>query len=69
MNSFIKKPIEELETLLAKLNRTHEDCHCYDYTECDYIASQVEDREAFEKAVQEAIQNLKIASNFTKDKE
>ena len=33
----LEKPLKDLQDITDKLDKTHEDCHPYDYTECDYI--------------------------------
>ncbi len=66
MTYFLEKPLEQLQETLDKLNRIHKDCHPYDYTECDYIASQVTDRDAFMQAINNAIKNIELASQYTK---
>ena len=66
MNYFLKKPIDKLQEILDKLNRTHEECHHYDYTECDYINSQVTNKEEFQKALKNAIKNLELANEYTR---
>ena len=61
----LKEPKHQLEEIIQKLERTHTDCHPYDYTECDYIYSQVNEKEAFVQALKEAIKHIEIANEFT----
>lgn len=62
----LREPYQKLQEVLDKLNRTHPGCHPYDYTECDYIYSQVNDKEAFIDAITQAMKSIELASSFTR---
>lgn len=62
----LKDPIEQLRELLEKVNKTHKDCHPYDYTECDYLDSKIEDKEKFKECIIEAIRKIEEADRFVK---
>ena len=66
MQYFLEKPLDELKGILSKLNRTHEECNCYEYTECDYIYSQVTNKKEFVACIENAIKLLEEADKFTK---
>jgi len=63
----LKNSKQQIQDILDKLNNTHEDCHPYDYNECDYIYSQVDDKEKFEKSLKEAIKMIEKANSYTKE--
>jgi len=62
----LEKPVEQLQDILAKLDRTHESCNDYYYTECDYIYSKMENKEEFIKCLTKAIEMIQEANDYVK---